>query len=81
MVVTINLAILPVRMVKPDIAIACFVENLNKAIVIGMISPPPPMPPTLASASRIGSTMIPTNSLKYIGKMVLCSQIELTQML
>ena len=74
--VKINLATLPVRIVKPEIAIACFVENLNKAIVMGMIKPPPPMPPTLASANRRGITMIPTNSLVYIGKMVLCSQIE-----
>ena len=79
--VTINLAMLPVRIVKPEIAIACLVVNLNKAIVMGMIKPPPPMPPTLASARRIGITMIPTNSLVYIGKMVLCSQIEWTQML
>ena len=74
--VTINLAMLPVRIVKPEIAIACLVENLNKAIVMGMIKPPPPMPPTLASARRRGITMMPTNSLVYIGKMVLCSQIE-----
>ena len=79
--VIINRATLPVRMVKPDIAIACLVENLKSAIVMGIIKPPPPIPPTLASARSIGSMMTPKNSLEYIGKMVLCSQIECTHML
>ena len=76
-----NRAILPMRIVKPEMAIASFVVNMNKAIVIGIMRPPPPMPLTLARARKIGITMIPMNSEKYIGKIVLCLQTWLMQML
>ena len=58
-----NLATLPVKIVNPDSAMASFVEKVNIAIMMGMIRPPPPIPPTFASASRIVMTMMPKNSL------------------
>jgi len=58
-----NLATLPVKIVKPEIAIASFVVKVNKAIEIGMISPPPPTPPTLARATSKVITIMPMNSV------------------
>ena len=65
-------ATLPVKIVKPEIAMASLVVKENMDMIIGIISPPPPIPPTLASAKRIVMTTTPKNSLKYIGKMPLC---------
>ena len=44
-------------------AMASFVENVNIAMIIGIIRPPPPMPPTLASANRMVITIRPMNSV------------------
>ena len=56
-------ATLPVKIVKPEMAMASFVVNVNIAIMIGIMRPPPPIPPTLASAKRMVITMMPMNSL------------------
>ena len=57
-------ATLPVKIVKPEMAMASLVVKENMDMIIGIISPPPPIPPTLASARRIVMTTTPKNSLK-----------------
>ena len=52
------------KIVKPEMAMASFVVKVKSAIEIGMIKPPPPIPPTLASAIRNVRINMPMNSLK-----------------
>ena len=59
-----NRATLPVKIVKPDIAMASFVLNENIAMIIGIIRPPPPTPPTLARAIRKVKMRTPKNSVR-----------------
>lgn len=49
-------------MVKPDMAIASFVLKENIAIIMGIMRPPPPTPPTFASAIKNVSVRTPKNS-------------------
>ena len=50
------------KIVKPEMAIASLVLKENMAIMIGIIRPPPPTPPTLAKAIRNVRMMTPKNS-------------------
>ena len=70
----------PMKMAKLVSAIAAFVSNWKKMMLIGVTNPPPPMPPELAIAITIDRTMMPTNSSASIGKTFLCSHISFSQL-
>lgn len=76
-----NLARLPKVMRMLVRAIASLVENPNSAIVTGIMTPPPPIPPTFASTVSNVKTTSPIHSLRSIGKRALCSHIWSTQTL
>ena len=67
-----NLVIAPAKIVALLTAIASRVLNPKKAIEIGIINPPPPIPAILQSPRRMGSTMLPTISYCKIGNKFLC---------
>jgi len=58
---------------KLDIATAGFMERLKKVIASGMATPPPPIPPTLASIIKDAKTNVPTHSLGSRGHNGLCT--------
>ena len=49
----------PTKITKLLIAIDSIVVNPNKAMQIGMMRPPPPIPPLFASPSSTGKNRIP----------------------
>jgi len=66
----------PQKIVAPDNAIACLVVKPQQRDTSGTVIPPPPMPETFAKPTNADRTIRPTNSGKYIGKILLCSQIR-----
>ncbi len=59
-------------MVKPESAIALFVENPKKVMQKGTTKPPPPMPHTVDIELIMISRVNPTNSIPRIGNTSLC---------
>ena len=63
---------LPAAIVELLIAIDWIVVRPKKEIQNGIISPPPPEPPLLASPKRNGNMKIPMISCDVCGKRSLC---------
>ena len=59
-------------MVKPDKAMAFFVEKPRKVIQKGMTKPPPPIPHTVEIELIIINKVSPTHSIPRIGNTSLC---------
>ena len=64
-----------VKMLKLEIATACFVVKLKNAIISDMAIPPPPMPATVHSAITKANEKTPIVSTKPVGKTSLWPQI------
>ena len=62
------------KMEKLDTAIAGFVVNLNVAMIIGIATPPPPIPAMLLSAMTMENMMMPPISSPWTGKTYLWPQ-------
>jgi len=52
---------------KLDIATAGFIDKLKKVIASGIATPPPPIPPTLASIMKDANTNVPIHSFGSSG--------------
>ena len=59
-------------MVKPESAMALFVEKPRKVIQKGITRPPPPMPQTVEIELMMISRVNPMNSIPMIGNTFLC---------
>ena len=55
--------ILPKKIRTPELAIASFIENPNIDIIIGIIIPPPPIPPTFERTVSNVKIIRPINSI------------------
>ena len=71
----------PTKMENPEIAMAPFVEKPKNVMHIGVMTPPPPIPATVAKAIKTPITSIPIVSLGSAGNTFFCTQLSSLQTL
>lgn len=64
-----------IAIANDDKAIADFVSSLKKYIATGVVTPPPPIPPTVENNLKNKKTRQPAPSIGSIGNTGLCTHI------